>query len=116
MRISDWSSDVCSSDLPADPLHYNRLVRLPFAASHERMWRDDGLYDLVVEIGHNDMTPVPGLGSAIFLPLDRPDWGPTEGCVALGRADPRAVVAAIGTDSDNASTQEWYRASAARPP
>src|SRR3546814_19709072 len=76
MRISDWSSDVCSSDLPADPLHYNRLVRLPFAASHERMWRDDGLYDLVVEIGYNDMPPVPGLGSAIFLHLARPDWGP----------------------------------------
>src|SRR3546814_4221117 len=22
MRISDWSSDVCSSDLPGEPLHY----------------------------------------------------------------------------------------------
>src|SRR3546814_5636749 len=98
MRISDWSSDVCSSDLPADPLHYNRLVRLPFAASHERMWRDDGLYDLVVEIGYNDMPPVPGLGSAIFLHLARPDWGPTDGCVALARDDLLAVLAASGPE------------------
>src|SRR3546814_16319580 len=90
MRISDWSSDVCSSDLPADPLHYNRLVRLPFAASHERMWRDDGLYDLVVEIGYNDMPPVPGLGSALLLPLARPAWGPPEGCVAVARDGLRA--------------------------
>src|SRR3546814_4225162 len=26
MRISDWSSDVCSSDLAADPLHHCRVT------------------------------------------------------------------------------------------
>jgi len=32
-----------------DPAHpdYNRRVRLPHPARHERMWRDDGLYDAV---------------------------------------------------------------------
>lgn len=78
-----------------DPLaagDYNRLVRLPFAAGHERMWRDDGLYDLVVELGYNDAPAVPGLGSAIFLHLARPDWAPTEGCVAMAREDLLAVL------------------------
>ena len=68
-----------------DPAHpdYNTLVRLPFAASHEEMWRADGLYDLVVELGYNDAPPegflfsswVPGLepaefpaGTGMFLP------------------------------------------------
>ncbi len=72
-----------------DPAHadYNRPVRLPFAASHEEMWRADGLYDVVVVIGHNDDPPVPGLGSAVFVHVATPDFGPTAGCVALERGD-----------------------------
>jgi L,D-peptidoglycan transpeptidase YkuD (ErfK/YbiS/YcfS/YnhG family) len=71
-------------DDPAHPL-YNRPVTLPFAASHEVLWREDHIYDLIVELGHNDDPPVPGLGSAIFMHLTRPDRAPTEGCVALER-------------------------------
>ena len=72
-------------DAPGHRL-YNRLVRLPFPASHETMWRDDGLYDLVVEIGFNDRNPRPGKGSAIFLHAARPGFSPTAGCVALAPA------------------------------
>jgi L,D-peptidoglycan transpeptidase YkuD (ErfK/YbiS/YcfS/YnhG family) len=70
-------------DDPADAAHYNRPVRLPHPARHERLWRADALYDLVVALGYNDAPPVPGLGSAIFLHVARSDYGPTEGCVAL---------------------------------
>lgn len=73
-------------DDPADPA-YNRPVKRPYAASHEAMWREDGLYDVVVVLGHNDDPPVPGAGSAIFLHVARPDYGPTEGCVALALPD-----------------------------
>ena len=78
-------------DDPADA-RYNRPVRLPFAAGCEPMWRPDPLYDLVVVLGHNDDPPVPGLGSAIFLHLARDGYGPTEGCVALDRANLLEVV------------------------
>jgi L,D-peptidoglycan transpeptidase YkuD (ErfK/YbiS/YcfS/YnhG family) len=79
-----------------DPAHpdYNRLVRRPFAASHEEMWRGDDLYDIVGELGWNDAPVVPGHGSAIFLHLARADYGPTAGCVALARADLIVVLAA----------------------
>jgi len=73
-------------DDPADPA-YNRPVRLPYPASHERLQRDDGLYDVVVVLGHNDDPVVPGAGSAIFLHVARDDYGPTEGCVALALED-----------------------------
>lgn len=81
-----------------DPRHpdYNRLVRKPFAASHEDMWMESGLYDLVVELGYNDGPPAAGLGSAIFLHVMRPDRGPTAGCLALTREDLLAVLAEIG--------------------
>ena len=93
------AADLGWCDDPADAMHYNRLVRLPFGPSHERMWRDDGLYDLVVELGYNDAPPVPGRGSAIFMHLARPDWGPTEGCIAMTRDDLLAVLVAVGPES-----------------
>ena len=62
---------------------YNQPVQLPYAASHERLWRDDDIYDLIVVLGHNDAPVRPGQGSAIFLHCARPGFTPTEGCVAL---------------------------------
>jgi L,D-peptidoglycan transpeptidase YkuD (ErfK/YbiS/YcfS/YnhG family) len=79
-------------DAPQDPA-YNRPVRLPYPASAENLWRDDEVYDLIVILGHNDDPPVPGMGSAIFLHLARPDGAPTEGCVALARPDLLRVLA-----------------------
>jgi len=71
-------------DDPADP-HYNCPVQLPYGASAEPLWRDDGLYDLVVVLGYNDDPPQAGLGSAVFFHLATPDLGPTAGCVAVHR-------------------------------
>lgn len=84
-----------------DPAHedYNTLVTLPVQASHEVMRREDGLYDLVVEVGYNDDPPVPGRGSAIFMHIARPDYSPTEGCVALARGDLERVLAKLGPAS-----------------
>jgi len=81
-------------DDPADPA-YNRQVRLPYPARHERLWRDDGIYDVIVILGHNDAPPVPGRGSAIFLHVAQPDYAPTQGCIALARADLLAFLAAV---------------------
>ena len=80
-------------DAPLDRA-YNRPVTLPYPASAEGLWRDEGVYDLVVILGHNDDPVVPGAGSAIFLHLARPDFSPTEGCVALSREDLEALLAA----------------------
>ena len=91
-RDDGWCDD------PADTA-YNRQVTLPFTASHEKLWRDDGLYDVVVVLGHNDEPPVPGLGSAIFLHVARPDYGPTEGCVALALEDLLELLARCGPET-----------------
>ena len=80
------------SDDPRDPA-YNLPVRHPHRWSAELLWREDGLYDAIVLLGHNDRPPVSGLGSAIFLHL-RGD-GPTEGCVALAREAMAALLARL---------------------
>ncbi|WP_135465614.1 L,D-transpeptidase family protein [Crenalkalicoccus roseus] len=79
-----------------DPAHpdYNRPIALPHPARHERLWREDALYDIVGVLGWNDAPVVRGRGSAIFLHLARPDYAPTEGCVALAERDLRAALAA----------------------
>jgi L,D-peptidoglycan transpeptidase YkuD (ErfK/YbiS/YcfS/YnhG family) len=59
------------------------------------MWRADPLYDLVLVIGYNDAPVVAGKGSAIFLHLAKPDFAPTEGCVALTREDALAALAQL---------------------
>ncbi len=75
---------------------YNRAVSLPYPASAEALWREDSLYDLVVVLSHNDAPVVAGAGSAIFLHIAAPGYAPTEGCVALSRADLEAVLARAG--------------------
>lgn len=73
------------SDAPADPA-YNRPVQHPHPGSAEQLWRTDTVYDVIIVLGHNDSPPAPGRGSAIFWHLARPDFQPTEGCVAIARA------------------------------
>lgn len=80
-------------DDPADRA-YNRFVTLPHAASHERLWRDDSVYDVIGVLGWNDDPVVRGRGSAIFLHVARDDYAPTEGCVALAVRDLRRVLEA----------------------
>jgi L,D-peptidoglycan transpeptidase YkuD (ErfK/YbiS/YcfS/YnhG family) len=69
-------------DDPADH-NYNRLISLPYPAHTEQMWLEDTVYDLLVVIGYNMDPVVPGVGSAIFLHIARPDFTPTAGCIAV---------------------------------
>lgn len=72
---------------------YNHPIRLPHDARHEELWRRDALYDIVGVLGWNDSPVVRGRGSAIFLHVARPDYAPTEGCIALNLSDLRRVLA-----------------------
>jgi L,D-peptidoglycan transpeptidase YkuD (ErfK/YbiS/YcfS/YnhG family) len=91
-----------------DDANYNRPVTLPYAARAERMWRDDSLYDVVVVLGHNDDPVVAGAGSAIFLHVAAPDFGATEGCVALRDNEVRDVLrrCSAATEIDIRSLKE----------
>lgn len=85
-------------DAADDPL-YNQPVTLPYPASAEEMWREDGVYDLVGILGHNDAPALAGMGSAIFLHLARPGFAPTEGCIALALEDMLDVMRLSGPGS-----------------
>ncbi|RUM95586.1 L,D-transpeptidase [Pseudaminobacter arsenicus] len=70
-----------------DDRNYNRPVRLPYAASHEHMLREDRLYDACLVLDWNISPRRRGRGSAIFFHLARPGFTPTQGCVAITARD-----------------------------
>jgi L,D-peptidoglycan transpeptidase YkuD (ErfK/YbiS/YcfS/YnhG family) len=79
-----------------DPTHadYNRRIHLPHDGRHEEFWRSDSLYDIVGVLGWNDNPVQRGRGSAIFLHVARPDFAPTDGCIALEIGDLRHLLSA----------------------
>ena len=79
--------------------NYNRPVSHPYPASAERLWRPDGLYDVVVVLGYNDCPRVRGRGSAIFMHVAKPGFAPTEGCIALARPHLLRLLARLGRRS-----------------
>ena len=87
---SGWCDDIHA------PI-YNRPVTRPTRFSHERLWRHDRLYDVLVELGHNDDPPQKGQGSAIFLHLENGHYRPTLGCVAINRIAMRHLLQSVTT-------------------
>ena len=75
-----WSDDI------TDP-NYNLMGTLPSSFGHERLFRPDHLYDLVIITNWNWPYAVKGRGSAIFIHSWRKEVKPTEGCVALSKSN-----------------------------
>jgi L,D-peptidoglycan transpeptidase YkuD (ErfK/YbiS/YcfS/YnhG family) len=101
-----------TTDLPMTPLReshawvddpndakYNQLVELPYPSRTEKLWRTDGIYDLLVVVGYNMSPTRPGAGSAIFLHIARPNFSPTDGCIAVSRSILLKLVTVLGADS-----------------
>lgn len=87
-RTDAWCED------PADR-RYNRPFTLAENEKGDRLWRDDHLYDLIVEIDHNFRPRVANRGSAVFLHLARENLKPTAGCIAMPLGDLRRLVAKL---------------------
>lgn len=78
-------------DAPGHPI-YNRPTRRPLSASHERMARADGLYDVCLVMDWNIRQRRRNAGSAIFFHLIRPGYQPTEGCIAVSLPTMRRIL------------------------
>jgi L,D-peptidoglycan transpeptidase YkuD (ErfK/YbiS/YcfS/YnhG family) len=75
---------------------YNRPFHRSAAEPGDRLWREDHLYDFIVEIDHNSRPRVAGRGSAVFLHLARPNRSPTAGCVAFRADDLQRLLTRLG--------------------
>ena len=75
-----WCNDPKSS-------HYNKLVKLPFDYNHEKLYKNENIYDIILVLNYN-MNPVKkNKGSAIFIHIAKDKFKKTEGCVAIKKAN-----------------------------
>ena len=65
---------------------YNKVIKVSKKIRHEKMYRLDHKYDLVIPIKYNFKKPIIGKGSAIFLHLTK-NYNCTAGCIALNQND-----------------------------
>jgi len=68
-----------------DPISrfYNRQIKLPSKYSHEKLYRNDDLYDLIAVLNYNTNPIIKNKGSAIFMHIAKYSYRKTEGCIAL---------------------------------
>jgi hypothetical protein len=66
---------------------YNQLIKLPTKYRHEKLYRNDKLYDIILVLDYNMDPIVKGKGSAIFLHLSKNLKNKTSGCVGLRKKD-----------------------------
>lgn len=78
--------------------NYNRPVKLSPSSGADRLWRDDHLYDLIIELDHNTRPRIPYRGSAVFIHFARKGFSPTAGCVALKRGDLQKLLPMLARD------------------
>jgi len=75
-----WCNDSVSKK-------YNQEVHFPFKYKAEKLYRNDNIYDVFINIKYNHFPIVKGKGSAIFLHLTDKRYKSTRGCVAILKKD-----------------------------
>ena len=75
-----WCDDI------KDKKKYNKLIKINKDTKHEKLYRNDYKYDLLIPIKYNFKSAVVGMGSCIFIHLTK-DYKPTAGCIALKKKD-----------------------------
>ena len=74
-----WCDDIKSPK-------YNSLIKINKKIKHERLFRNDHIYDFLIPINYNTNKPKQNKGSAIFLHLTK-NYKKTLGCIALKKND-----------------------------
>ena len=75
-----WCSDPNSKN-------YNQQIKLPTRFKHEKLYRKDSLYDIILFINYNINPIVKNKGSAIFIHIAKKKYKKTAGCIALRKFD-----------------------------
>ena len=79
MKNFGWCDDVRSK-------FYNKPIKTNINVRHEKLYRNDKKYDLLIPIKYNTKKPKKNKGSAIFLHLTS-NYKKTQGCVAIKEKD-----------------------------
>ena len=74
---------------------YNKQIKLPTKLSHEKLYRNDNLYDLIAVLNYNTNPIIKNKGSAIFMHIGKDSYKKTKGCIALKKEDLLKIISKI---------------------
>ena len=78
---------------------YNQLIKLPNRYSHEKFFKKDNSYDLIVILNYNINPIIKNKGSAIFIHIAKKNYKSTAGCIALKKDDLLKLIKIIDTNT-----------------
>ena len=78
---------------------YNQLIKLPSKYKHEKLFRNDRIYDLILVLDYNMNPVIKNKGSAIFIHIAKNNYCKTKGCIALKKKDLIEIVSKIKRDT-----------------
>jgi L,D-peptidoglycan transpeptidase YkuD (ErfK/YbiS/YcfS/YnhG family) len=79
--------------------NYNKLISLPCNFSHEKLYRKDNLYDLILVLNYNFKPIVKNKGSAIFIHIQKNNFKKTKGCISLKKKDLLKITSLINKNT-----------------
>ena len=63
--------------------NYNQLIKLPSVFGHEKLFKKENVYDIILVLNYNMNPVVKKKGSAIFIHVVKGNYKKTKGCIAL---------------------------------
>ena len=75
--------------------NYNQLINLPSKYGHEKLFKKNNIYDIIVVLNYNMKPVVKNKGSAIFIHVAKKNYQPTQGCIALKKNDLLKILSKI---------------------
>ena len=78
---------------------YNQLIKLPSKYRHEKFFRNDRIYDLILVLDYNMNPVIKNKGSAIFIHIEKNNYTKTKGCIALKKKDLIEIISKIKKDT-----------------
>ena len=90
-KFMGWSTDSNDPD-------YNKLITLPTNYKHEKLYRNDNCYDIILVINYNVSPIIYNKGSAIFVHCaDKKAF--TEGCIAVKKPQLLEMLKSVDSDT-----------------
>jgi len=74
---------------------YNKLIKIPFKGSAEKLYRKDNTYDIILVLNYNINPIRKGKGSAIFIHVARKGYKSTLGCIAVSKRSLMKIIKKI---------------------
>ena len=86
LRLIEITKNMGWCDDP-NSKNYNKLINLPSKYSHEKLFKKNNIYNVIVVLNYNMKPIIKNKGSAIFIHIAKNNYQPTQGCIALKKND-----------------------------